>query len=420
MIGGKGGIGITLPGGAGGSISGFQSNTTGIATINGTTNQYSGLARIIAGDGGTSYGGVGGDGGSLTAIDATSTSTPLVAAAGAGGDGLTAGGTGGSVGSADVTTFLNSASQQVGKLLIVAGKGGDAYAALPKDIFLPNDNNSGDLAHAILAFGGTTGVGGNGGSVVNVQQPSSTQTSVDIIAGNGGNTPNAGSATTLTTTVGRGGSVSDIFVAGTIGTISRDTTQGAIANPPIKSYTATDGVTGAATTSVTSFIDLLASSDSLIPLPGIINPDPTNPADFIAGSVNFQFNDSVGNVGIVAGAAGTVRGAQPAEDGLSGSVTTLSASSIMSIVAGSVERVVPVSSLSGVTLTSPDGVLGADKSVNSPFGPNGVLDYYNQAGMDVPTLEAGGRLIDGAIFAQNIVSTANLPITGPRVFGPHA
>ena len=398
VIGGKGGIGISGVGGAGGSISGLQSNTVGISTVDPVTGQYNGLARIIAGDGGTSFGGTGGDGGSLTSINATATSTPLVAAAGAGGDGLTAGGLGGSVGSSDTTTFLNSASQQVGKLLIVAGKGGDAYAAQAKDIFLPNDNDTSDLAHAVLAFGGTTGVGGNGGNVVNVQQPSSTQTSVDIIAGNGGNTPNAGSATTLTTTVGRGGSISDVFVAGTIGTISRDNTQGALANPPIKSYSATDTITGTATTSLTQFVDFLASDDSL----------------------TFRLDDSAGNVGMVAGAAGTVRGAQPAQDGVNGSVAGLTASSILSIVAGSVDRVVPVASLSGVVLTSPDGVLGADKSVNSPFGPNGVLDYYNAAGQDVPTLEPGGRLIDGAIFAQSIISTANLPITGPRVFGPQA
>ena len=391
VIAGNGGIGISGVGGVGGAITTFQSNTIGISSVT-DANQYNGLARVIAGNGGTSYGGTGGGGGSLTSINATSTSTPLVAAAGAGGDGLTAGGAGGSVSN----SILDSAAQQVGKLLIVAGKGGDAYAALKADIFLPNDSNVNDLAHAVLAFGGVTGAGGNGGSVTNVQQPSSVQTSVDIIAGNGGSTPNAGSLTTPTTTVGQGGSISNIAVAGTIGTVSRDTSLGATSNPPIKSYSATDPVTNVTTTSLTDFVNFLASPDSLL----------------------FRLDDTVGNVGMVAGAAGTVSGGQPASNGINGSVATVSASSILSIVAGSVDRVAPVSVLSGVTVTSPDGVLGADKSPNSPFGPNGVLDYYNTAGIDVANLQSGYRLIDGAIFASSIVPTAGAPITGPRVFSP--
>ena len=385
-------------------MNGFQSNAIGFAPgVTTDSGQFDGLVRIIAGDGGASFGAAGGAGGSLMATNATATSTPLVAAGGAGGDGLTAGGQGGSVGTSSTTTFLNSAAQQVGKLLIVAGKGGDAFAAQPKDIFLPGDDNTSDLAHAVLAFGGTSGLGGNGGNVINVIQPASTQTSVDVIAGNGGSTPNAGSSISTTTGVGQGGSVSGIQVAGTIGTISRDSTLGAVANPPIKSYTATYNVSEtatASTTSVTQFVDFLASPASM-------------GDDF---NLPFLLDDSVGNVGMVVGAAGTVRGGQAARDGVNGSVTTVSASSILSIIAGSVDRVAPVAQLTGVVVTSPDGVLGADKSPNAPFGPNGVLDYFNAAGVDQPSLEAGDRLIDGAIFATTIVQNAGQPITGPRVF----
>ena len=396
VLAGAGGIGVSGAGGTGGTVTNFQSNTIGfdLADPNSVVNGlYNGLARIIAGDGGVSYGGVGGMGGSLTNLNATATSSPLIVAAGQGGEGLTQGGAGGSVSN----SLLNSAATLTGKLLVVGGKGGDALAATRQDVFLPGDNDPANLAHAILAFGGVTGLGGNGGSVTNITQPTSTQTAVDIIAGNGGSTPNAGSASTATTTVGQGGSIGGIILTGTLGSIQRDTTLGQAATPPIKSYSATNAATGVTTTSISEFVDYLAnSSDAVL--------------------ASFTLNDNAGNVGMVAGAAGTVRSGQPAMDGINGSVAGVSASSILSIVAGSVDRVAPVATLSGVVLTNPDGVLGADKSPNAPFGPNGALDYGNLQGVNVANLQPGYRLIDGAIFATNLVSTAGQPLVGPRVF----
>ncbi len=382
---GAGGIGVSGGGGTGGSIQTVRSNATGL---------LDGIVRVIAGDGGASYGLQGGVGGSLTDVNATATSTPMVAAAGQGGLGLTVGGAGGSVvGSTGGSTSLDSAAQITGKLLVVAGKGGDAYSAQKQDIDLPGDINVDDLAHTLLAFGGVSGLGGKGGDVANIRQPVSTQTSVDIIAGNGGNTPNASTARTPTTGVGQGGSISGIALAGTLGSLRRDTSLGQTTNPPIKSYSVTTD-TGATTTAISDFVDALSQG------------------------VTLQLDDSIGNVGMVAGAAGTVRGGQPAQDGINGTVAGVSASSILSIVAGSVDRVAPVRQISGIVVTSQDGVLGADKSVNSPFGPNGVLDYYNEQGIDVANLQAGYRLIDGAIFATSIISTPGQPITGPRVKGP--
>ena len=398
VVTGNGGVGVSGAGGAGGAITSFSSNATGLApTFDGS---LAGIGRIIAGDGGASFGAAGGVGGSIASVTATTTSTPLVVAAGAGGNGLTLGGDGGSV----TNSSVNSAALQIGKMLVVAGKGGDAFAAQPIDISLPGDADTTDLAHTILAFGGATGTAGNGGNIMNVTQPVGAQTAVDLIAGNGGNTPNAGTATTATTGVGHGGSVTGVTLTGTVGAISRDTTLGAETNPPIQSYSFTDA-TGATNTSVSAFVDFLAAA-----------ANSNNP--LYTASTGFVLDDSVGNVGIVAGAAGTVRGAQPAQDGVNGDVTGITAASIMSIVAGSVDNVAPVRILSGITVTNTDGVLGADKSPDAPFGPNGALDYYNAAGVDVANLAAGYRLIDGAIFASSIEQTAGSLIRGPRVFSP--
>ncbi len=391
VLAGNGGVGVSSVGGAGGAITGVQSNATGLAN---------GLVRVIAGAGGDSYGAEGGVGGSVTNVNVTATSAPLVVAAGAGGDGLTVGGLGGSVvGTANNAMILDSAAQLIGKLVIVAGKGGDAYSALRQDILLPGDNDVNDLAHALLAFGGTSGQGGNGGDIANIRQPVSTQTAVDIIAGNGGSTVNASSALSPQTGVGRGGSISNIQMAGTLGSVNRNTSLGQIANPPIKSYSTAD-VNGNTTSSLNVFIAFLTGD--------LLNPDGTP----------FVLTDAVGNVGMVAGAAGNVSGGQPAQDGANGSVTGITASSILSIVAGSVDRVAPVAQISNILVTNPDGVLGADKSINAPFGPNGQLDYYNVQGINVANLEAGYRLIDGAIFASQIVQTPGQVIVGPRVFSP--
>ena len=392
---GAGGEGVSGAGGTGGAITGFSSNATGLTSLSGEA--LVGLGRIIAGDGGASFGAAGGIGGSISNVTATTTSAPLVVAAGAGGNGLTTGGDGGSV----TGSTLNSAALQIGKLLVVGGKGGDAFASQPGDISLAGDTNTTDLAHTILAFGGSSGQGGNGGNITNVTQPVSAQTAVDLIAGNGGSTPNASTSLTTTTGVGHGGSVENVNLTGTVGAISRDTTLGAVTNPAIQAYAVTDDTGTTTTMPITAIIDLLANPDSQFAGGLNDNVDLT-----MAGVIS-------GNVGIVAGQSGTVRNGQPASDGVNGDVTDISAASIMSIVAGSVNAVAPVRILSGITVTNSDGVLGADKSPTAPFGPNGQLDYYNPTlGEDVTNLAAGYSLIDGALFASQTT------LRGPRIFNP--
>ena len=393
---GAGGVGVSGAGGAGGAITNFSSNATGLTTLSGF-DALSGVGRVIAGDGGASFGATGGAGGTLTKIVATTTSTPLIVAGGAGGEGLTVGGDGGAV----LNSTVDSAALQIGKLLVVAGRGGDATAAQPSDISLNGDTDVTDLAHTLLAFGNARGLAGNGGDITNLTQPVGAQTAVDLIAGNGGDTPNASTSLSATTGVGRGGSVTNVTLTGTVGALSRDTTLGAVTNPAIQPYAETDANGNTSVLSITAIVDLLANPNSLYSSLG----------DNASADATLTIS---GNVGIVSGAAGTVRNAGPARDGVNGDVTTVTAQSFLSVVAGSVTNVAPVRIVSGLTITNPDGVLGADRSPTTPFNPNGVLDYYDPTlGQDVSSLAAGDSLIDGAIFASTYSGTR-----GPRVFTP--
>ena len=407
VVTGNGGIAINGNGGSGGTITGFQSNATGLTSefpgepFSGV-DALTGVGRIIAGDGGASYGAIGGNyGGAVTHANAETTSTPIVVAGGAGGVGLTVGGAGGMVSN----SVINSAAQQIGKVLIVGGIGGDAFAATPDQIALPGDTNTADLAHAVLAFGGTAAQGGAGGDISQITQPVSTQTAVDLIAGNGGSTVNAGTSLDATTGVGPGGSVVDVNLAGTVGALSRNTTLGTAANPPIQAYATTDAFGTTTTVPITEIIDQLALPDS--------------PILSLTDNVTFAGVPGIsGNVGIVAGEAGRVRNGQPASDGVNGSAQNITAESIMSIVAGSVSSVAPVNVLSGITVTDPDGVLGVDRSPTAPYGPNGVLDYFTPGGVDVANLQAGYSLVDadGALFAITLGQNAGTVLQGPRVF----
>jgi hypothetical protein len=424
VVTGVGGTGLTSAGGAGGAISNFRANALGFDAN--ATGLNTGIVRIIAGDGGASFGNVGGAGGSVMGSVAQAQSTPLALVAGAGGDGVAAGGAGGSV----MNVTINSAAQTLGKVLVIAGAGGNATALTRTDVGIPDDSNTNDLAHALLAFGGASGIGGDGGNISNLTQPASVQTAVDLIAGNGGSTINYGNTLSPTSGVGRGGSVTNINLAGTVGASSRDPNSGV--NPPIRAYNDlnNDGTTDA---TIAQFVrDNLGGV-----IGGFGQLIPNNPA--------FILDNVAGNVGIVAGAAGRVLGGQPARDGVNGSVQNVSASSIMSIVAGSVDRVSPVQTLSGISARNIDGVLGADKSLpTSQFGgaPNNVVEYFIENGQGVSSLQPGQpavsqrvapsyangavtisnlqpgfRLIDGAIYAQNIIQPALPPfIQGPRVF----
>jgi hypothetical protein len=402
---GNGGIGISSTGGAGGSISNFQSDATGLE--NGEFSALSGIVRVLAGNGGASYASTGGMGGTIMNSTVEATSTPVVVAAGAGGDGLMVGGAGGAV----LNSVISSAAQAFGKMLVVAGDGGDATAVTKASVVIPGDPNTNDLAHALLAFGGADGVGGNGGDITGLTQPTGVQTAVDLIGGNGGSTINSGSAVEAVTGVGMGGSITDVNLAGTVGSITRNLVTGS--NPPIKSYT---DLTGTGVDAVSTAVFLQTE------LNGIVSVAQTSDFehDFIPNDPSFMLDDAAGNVGIVAGRAGFVKGGQGASDGINGSVENISATSFLSVIAGSVNNVAPVQVLSGITVTNPDGVLGADKSLptsTTAGGPNSQLDYYNSAGKDVQNLQPGDRLIDGALFAITINQPAAAPfISGPRVF----
>ncbi len=295
----------------------------------------------------------------------------------------------------------------------MAGAGGDAMSALPQQIAIPGDSNTGDVAHIILSTGGVAPRAGDGGNISDVTQPTSAQTAVDLIAGNGGNTTNAGTVTDATTGVGFGGSVADIALTGTVGAISRNANLGVPANPPIQAYAFTDASGASQTLSISAIVDIVANTTTPILAFGDNAGD--NPTLIGLPSIS-------GNVGIVAGAAGRIRANQPAPDSVEGSVTNITAQSIMDIVAGSVASVAPVNVLSGITITDPDGVLGVDRtpitSTNASSAPNGRLDYFTPAGADVTNLMPGYSLVnaDGAIFAINIQNTTGTSLIGPRVF----
>lgn len=353
VVAGNGGTGVTGAGGNGGTISSFTASGTGVSGAY----QYN---RVIAGDGGDSYGATGGTGGSLTTILTTAGSSATAVAAGAGGDGLTRGGNGGSI----TGTEADSAAGVAAKVIVIAGSGGSAFSALAT---ASNVGDTGDIA-AVLnlrAFGGTNGIGGNGGNITNFTQPKTTQAAVDLIAGNGGSLINYGSSANATTSVGKGGSLSGITLAGEAGRVDETVA--------IKSYAA-------------DFVQ------------NVLRDNPS-----------VQLSDSVGNVGVIAGIAGRVKGDLPAGDASqkTGSVTNFTASSIMSMVAGSVDRIAAINTISGIKLTDVGGVLGAYKT--TPVGPSPSHSetlplYYsgaNQTGATVAAPVLGGSLMDGAVVVQN-------------------
>lgn len=384
VIAGSGGTGSSGKGGNGGKVSQIDVVARGVGwdwtfdftqpdkieVFPGSKSVPINFGRYIAGEGGASFGNAGGAGGSIENVKGTAVSTSMVAAAGKGGNGLLGGGGGGSV----LNAALN-ASATLGKVLVIAGAGGDVYGApvTSKDPLAP---------------GGNSGSGGNGGNVTGLKQESSGNTIVDIIAGNGGNTMNFGSTLDATSKVGRGGSISKVNVAGNIGDIQVD--------HAIRSYN-----------------NIFAGEQM---------------SDFVAatllGNPSAQIN-SMGNVGLVAGAAGRVRDnnndgiLDPAPiSSVNGSVIDVVATNIMSAVAGSVDRIASIQVLTNVRTTPgvSGAVFGADKIVDS-FGDTSSLDgvaYSNRTdyltadgrhtrpvsgGEAAPLI--GGKLVDGAIVAKN-------------------
>jgi hypothetical protein len=408
MIAGNGGRATKGSGGAGGGVSGIVATASGEGSFwNLDLTDPSGVpvptttalqvGRVVAGQGGDSVGSVGGAGGSLLNFAVTTTTRSLVVAAGRGGDGLKAGGNGGGV----TNSSLDAGSFEGSKLLIVAGEGGNALGALPR------------VADP-LAFGGRDAKGGDGGSISSVRQEPS-ETVVDLIAGNGGDTLNYGSILDLVSNVGKGGSIRDVNLTGDAGRI--DGGPLALVSHAIKSYN------------------------------NIYNNQRMTEwvRDVVVGGGG-ALDDSDGNVGIVVGAKGRVRDVAGDESftpdgipdrtsaGLNGSLVNFAAAQIMSAVAGSVDSVAAIQSIINVRLTRVGGVFGEDKATDSldrtssgdgrayRFGDS-QLDYldYDDPLRDNPVTPGGaiqedrhsvnvtngnspvigGKLVDGAIIGAN-------------------
>jgi hypothetical protein len=375
MLAGFGGDATTGKAGAGGSLSNIQVNASGKDNTPAGLSQY---VRLLAADGGSSSGGKGGAGGSVVNVKSTATSSGIAVAAGAGGAGLTRGGTGGSV----LNSSINAAAETGEKVLVIAGDGGNALGA--------------------QALNGVNGIAGNGGSIMNFQQPLSVNARVDLIAGNGGSTVNYGGSgdPAKNVHVGHGGSITGAVVTGINGGTLPNIT-GSIGNSdavvPIKSYTDLNGD----------------------------HVDDETMAEFVANTLRNDLTDdltdALGNVGIVAGVQGQTKGG-PASTNFNGSVRNIQALNIMSMVAGSVNSIAAIQTISKVSV-GPIGILGADKAVGvdpatDSGAATGQLDY-DQPDSNVPptfTLQhtapsVGWALVDGAIFANNLGS-----LTGARVF----
>lgn len=375
VLAGNGGNGTIGSGGAGGSIANIRASSTGHGylyhfdfshpeTVLGYSDVYVDsvpldINRIIAGTGGHGGGGNGGAGGSVVGVHSGAASSAFVTAAGRGGDGLLNGGAGGYLN--DVHLTANPTS---GKVLFVAGDGGDTFGSLPPPNATPQQ--------ALHAFGGRFGFGGKGGTINNVSQDGSSGVNVDLVAGSGGSTINFGTAADLRPHVGLGGSVLNVRIAGNIGNSDP--------NVPIKSY------------------NNVAAGERMSDV--IANRFLTEPIGTL--------DDTVGNVGLVAGAAGRVRDnnhdgiLDPTSFAANGIVANVAAQNIMSAVAGSVDRIASIQAISNVRVTTTGGIFGADKADPGNGGALGTKDYLMPDGTethDRPYI--GGALIDGAIVAKN-------------------
>jgi hypothetical protein len=355
LLAGSGGNGSSGKGGTGGSVSGINVSTRGnahpFALIAPPASVYT-YNRILAGNGG-----------SVSNIQSGSDSNPFVVAAGSGGNGLSRGGNGGGVSNASIGVSSGATS----KILIVGGNGGDAGA------FAVNPLDTSFLNQGPKAFGGKVGKGGDGGSVFSSDGPDNSR--MDIIAGNGGDTVFYGSVGDLeksvsSAAVGKGGSIRDVNTSGTLGNI--------LPNIPIKSYF--DFTLGE---SMKTFVDS-QFRDALA-----------------AGSAE----DPSGNVGVVVGAAGRLKKvfsgystnhtpifeSAPAPGGKNGSLSSITATAILSAVAGNVARIAAIQTVSGITVAP-----GQEVGVSKPD----IVNYISKLGLPVAEPEIDGALVDGAIISS--------------------
>jgi hypothetical protein len=363
LVAGNGGSGVTGNGGAGGSVTDVTASGTGVGVVDpGESPQQ--FNRVIAGDGGDSFGAAGGAGGVINRVDLTANSSAAAVAAGLGGDGLTRGGVGGSV----LNSLVDSAaSNDAAKVIVFAGSGGNAYAALATSSNVGLSGSSPSIL-ALRAFGGVAGIAGNGGSITALTQPKTVEAAVDLVAGNGGSLMNYGSPADAKTNVGTGGSVTNIKLAGDAGRIA--------SNVAIQSY----------------------------------GPDFVQTT--LRDAPATQLTSAVGNVGVVVGEAGRVRGNLPGGDGgaKTGAVTNFSATNIMSMVAGSVDRIAAIRVISGINVDG--GILGAYKNTPIPHDASAPLYLAANGVTRLDTPAVGGRLMDGAIITQKNSSG----LLGARIF----
>jgi hypothetical protein len=387
FIAGNGGDGTRGNGGVGGSVSALSVSSLGTHKPGDKVLSGFSYNHIIAGNGGDSANAAGGAGGSVLNINTTASDNTYAVAAGAGGNGLLAGGLGGSV--------KTLALAVGGKGLVVAGNGGDAGGFL------------GDGGPMPSGFGGKIGKGGNGGSIVNFVQLGASAVHVDLIAGNGGDSVNFGSLNNLTEGVkyvGTGGSIVGVTAQGSLGNTKDPTVA-------IKSYN--DILLGE---TMADFVDRVLRT----------------PTDAVL------VDDAHGNVGVVVGASGRLSSnffgydangkaifkSIAAFGGINGDLLNLRAGAVLAAVAGNVERVAPIRTVSNLSLYDPNHPertqlhIGFDK-VDS----NGLIDNSNPEyrsgdpdGLVVdpvshlrviphrPVIE--GRLVDGAILATVFLSTS--------------
>lgn len=360
---GAGGNGVTGRGGNGGNVTGVSI----VAEGNALDNRYNAFA---SGVGGISSAGTGGNGGQISALSTAAGFGASVALAGAGGVGFVSGGAGGNI----TNSIMNAGGFSQARVIAMAGKGGDAAGVTLNQI---NAEGSAVIPQVpgMFAMGTVNGRGGAGGSISGFTQPNNLQTSTDLVAGNGGNTTNYGAVNDRTVGVGRGGSVSAVRLDGDAGRIDP--------NVPIVSYSPL-------------FYESVITNTQL------------------------DISNSTGNVGVIVGSSGLVRNGDPAANGLAGSVSNFRVKNVMSMVAGSVDRIAEIQSINGLVLQNGGTQIGVGK--NSPLTPGRNLstttayftDPVNSPGVIGQTAFVGSGLIDGAVLTKSY--SGSTPISSLRIF----
>lgn len=221
-------------------------------------------------------------------------------------------------------------------------------------------------------------MGGNGGAITNFTQPQALKASVDLVAGNGGDTINYGLISDRNTGVGRGESMTNINLANNAGVTDKDVA--------IRSYAA-------------------------------------DFAQQLRGGTVTAVTPETGNVGVVVGAAGRVRKDLPVLGGVTGSSKDFKAQNIMSTVAGSVDCMAAITSTTGLKLQNGGTEIGSPKNAyHDPNLNDGIVytfDPANPAPRPFPSTyraspnfstgvyvfanngQSGGVLIDGAVLARS-------------------